>query len=57
MHLAPFLLWEGVEPPTKFSKKRGDLTGPQLLEWSFWEKGGDFFQEGGGGFEIFTQKI
>ena len=37
----------GVKPPTKFSK-RGGLTGPQLLEGSCWERGGDFFQEGAG---------
>ena len=47
---------EGVRPPTKFSKS-WDLTGPQLLEVSCWERGGDVFQEGGageGGFAIFT---
>ena len=33
-----------VEPPTKFSKRGGGLTGPQLLV------GGDFFQ----GVAIFT---
>ena len=27
----------GIEPPTKFSKKRGGLTGPQLLVWICWE--------------------
>ena len=37
----------GVEPPTKFSK-RGGLTVPQLLEGDCWERGGDFFQGGGG---------
>ena len=41
----PFYRGE-VEPPTKFSK-RGGLTGPQLLEEGCWERGGDFFQEGG----------
>ena len=35
----------GIEPPTKFSEK-GDLTGPQFLEGSCWEEGGDFFQGG-----------
>ena len=40
----PFL--QGVEPPTNFSK-RGDLTGPQLLEGGCWEIGGGFFQGGG----------
>ena len=27
----PFLSAGGIEPPTKFSKNGGDLTGPQLL--------------------------
>ena len=31
------------EPPTNFSKRR-DLTGLQILEGGFWERGGDFFQ-------------
>ena len=35
----------GVQPPTKFSKRRG-LTGTQLLEGGCWERGGDFFQGG-----------
>ena len=40
----PFLLGGGVEPPTKFSKKKGGgLTGPQLLEGGCWERGGEFF--------------
>ena len=38
---------QGVEPPIKVSK-RGALTGSQLLEGGSWERGGDFFQEGGG---------
>ena len=43
----PFLLGGGVEPPTKFSKKKGGgLTGPQLLEGGCWERGGEFFQRG-----------
>ena len=29
-----------VEPPTKFSKRGGGLTGPQLLEGGYWERGG-----------------
>ena len=33
-----------IEPPTKFSKKMGGegggLTGPQLLVWICWERGG-----------------
>ena len=29
-----------VEPPTKFSKGGGGLTGPQLLEGGCWERGG-----------------
>ena len=40
------LFLQGVEPPTKFSK-RGCLTGPQLLEGRCWRRGrGDFFQGG-----------
>ena len=36
----PFLLGGGgIELPTKFSK-RGDVTGPQLLEWGCGENGG-----------------
>ena len=31
----------GAEPPTKFSKRELSLTRPQLLEGSFWERGGD----------------
>ena len=38
----------GVEPPTKFSKRGGGLTAPQLLEEGCWERGSDFFQRGGG---------
>ena len=33
-----------VEPPTKFSKRGGGLTGPQLLEGVAGKEGGDFFQ-------------
>ena len=36
----------GGEPPTKFSKMRRGLTGPQLLEGGCWERGGDFIQGG-----------
>ena len=36
----------GVEPPTKFSKRGGSLTGPQLLEGVAEKEGGDFFQGG-----------
>ena len=45
----------GGEPPINFSKSRG-LTGPQLLEVNYWERGGDFFQGGwgAGGVAIFT---
>ena len=44
VHPPSFLEGGGeVEPPTEFSK-RGDLTGPQLLEVGCWESGGDFFQ-------------
>ena len=38
----PFSSGEGVEPPTKFSKRGGGLTGPQLLERH------DSFRGGGG---------
>ena len=38
----PRFCWGWVEPPTKFSKRGGSLTGPQILE------GGDFFLAGGG---------
>ena len=44
-----------VEPSTKFSK-RGDLTGPQLLEEGYWERGGDFFQGRGGCCNFHIQK-
>ena len=37
------LLW-GVEPPIKFSKRGGDLTGPQLLNGAAGKEGSDFFQ-------------
>ena len=36
----------GVEPPIKFSKRGGGLTGPQFLEGGCREKGGGFFQGG-----------
>ena len=39
-----------IEPPTKFSKKRGGLTGPQLLEEICWERGSNFIQ----GIAVFT---
>ena len=39
----------GVEPPTKFSKRRG-LTGSQLLQEGSWERGVTFFR----GVAIFT---
>ena len=45
VHPPPFMLGGGVEPPTKFLKRAG-LTGRQLLEEGFWEKGSDFFQGG-----------
>ena len=47
VHPLPLSAGGGVEPPTKFSKREG-LTGPQLLEVGCWERGGDFFQGGGG---------
>ena len=45
----------GVEPPTKFSKRGGRLTG--LLEGGCWERGGDFFQGEGCNFHTHTKKI
>ena len=44
----------GVEPPTKFSKRGGRLTG--LLEGGCWERGGDFFQGEGCNFHTHTKK-
>ena len=45
----------GGEPPTKFSKRGGDLTEPQLLEGICWEtRGIDFIWVGGGGVAILT---
>ena len=38
VHPTPLLSAGGIEPPTKF-KKRGGLTGSQLLEGSCWERG------------------
>ena len=32
-----------VEPPTKFSKRGGRLTGSQLLEGGCWKRGGSLF--------------
>ena len=37
---------EGGEPPTKFSRKEGDLTRPQLLEGVAGKEGGDFLKGG-----------
>ena len=37
---------KGVEPPTKFSKRGGSMTGPQLLEVVCWERGGWIFSGG-----------
>ena len=51
---APVSAGGRVEPTTKF-KKRGGLTGPQLLDGGCWERGGDFFQGGGGA--IVTYKL
>ena len=50
----PFLQEGGVEPPTKFSKKKGGggLTGPQLLEGVPGKEEGDFFQGRGYNFHI-----
>ena len=38
-------------------KKEG-LTGSQFLEGGYWERGGDFFEQGGGGgrVAVFTKK-
>ena len=35
----------GIEPPIKFSMG-GGLTGPQLIKWGCWERGGAFFMGG-----------
>ena len=35
----------GVKPPTKFSKRKGGLTGPQILEGVAWKEGETFFRE------------
>ena len=43
----------GVEPPTKFSKRGGGLTGRQLLEGDAGKEDDDFFQ-GRWGVAIFT---
>ena len=40
----PFL--QGVEPPTKFSKRGGELTGPRPLEGVAGKERGDFFRVG-----------
>ena len=40
VHPLPFSRGGGVEPPTKFSKRGGGLTGPQILEGGCWERGG-----------------
>ena len=37
---------KGVEPPTKFSKRGGFMTGPQLLEVVCWERWGWIFSGG-----------
>ena len=37
-----------VEPPTKFSKEGGGLTGPQFSEGGCWERGGNIIRGGGG---------
>ena len=60
--LLSFFFWGGgkggVEPPTKFSKKGGALTGPQFSEEDCWKRGGNFFRKGrGGGVAIFTKKV
>ena len=47
----PYSDGEGVEPPTKFSKRRG-LTGLQLLQGVCSERGGDFIQGVGRGVQF-----
>ena len=42
----------GVEPPTKFPKKGGSLTRPQLLEGCCWERGRVTFSGGSCNFHI-----
>ena len=44
----PFLLVGGGLNLLPNLQKGGSLAGPQLLEGGLWEKGGDFFQGGGG---------
>ena len=46
---------QGVEPPSKFSK-RGGLTGSQFLERVAWKERGELFWGGGGrgGVAVFT---
>ena len=39
---------EGVEPPTNFSKREWDLTGPQFLLGDLWERGVTYFRVGRG---------
>ena len=46
MSTSPLSAGEGVEPPTKFLKREGGLTGPQLLEGGCWERGGCIFSRG-----------
>ena len=52
MHIVctPPLCWgERVEPPTKFSKRGGGrLDRTSTFRGGCWERGGDFFQRGGG---------
>ena len=42
LQLCYLILLGRVEPPTKFSK-RGDLTGPQLIDGGCWERDGVTF--------------
>ena len=56
-------VWDGVEPPSKFSK-RGHLTGSHFLGGSFGKEGGEIFQKGCSFYiknklkpEIFNDKI
>ena len=52
VHPHPLFCWE-VEPPTKFSKREGGLTGPQLCEGVDGKEGRNFFQ---GGLQFYEEK-
>ena len=48
----PFLQGGGAGLSLQTNFKKEGLTGPQLLQEGCWERGGDFFQEGGGAIVI-----